>query len=164
MPTERTIRSNGERPSNQEALLSVISRVSGQKSTKNRSKIVENRAKIDEKSMKIRSWAVLGVQSRFRHAPGRARDGFGTSKSGSWSDLEPPGTRPERPGTVQKRSRASPEPPPDRPEATSERDRGIERCRTRLRSDFSSFLSCRAKAPMCQIHSSCQCFVHFERC
>ena len=134
-----------------------------QKSTKNRSKIVENRPKIDEKSMKIRCWVVLGVQSRFRHAPGRARDGLGTPKTRSWSDLEPPGTRQERPGAVQKRSRASPEPPPDRPESTSGRERSVERCRTRLRNDFSSFLSCRANAPMCQIHSSCQCFVHFEQ-
>ena len=113
-------------------------------------KSIEQSTKSDEKSTKIRSWAVLGVQSRFRYAPGRARDGFGTAKSRSWTDPGPPGTRPERPETVQKRSRASPEPPPDRPEATSERDRSIERCRTRLRSDFSTFLFGRATVPMCK--------------
>ena len=105
----------------------------------------------------------MGVQSRLWHAPGRAQDRFGTAKSRSWTDLGPSRTRQERPETVQKRPRTSPEPLPDRPEATFERVRSIERRRTRLWNDFSLFLSCRAKAPMCLAYQFLQCFVVFER-
>ena len=45
------------------------------KLTNNRPKIEEKSTKIDEKSMKFRSWALLGAQSHFGDAPGRARDG-----------------------------------------------------------------------------------------
>ena len=50
------------------------------KSTKNRSTIHENETQIDQTSTKIRSWAGVGAQGRFRDASGRARDGFWTPK------------------------------------------------------------------------------------
>ena len=38
-----------------------------------------------------------------------------------------------------------------------------ERCRTRLRIEFWTLLSCRAKALMCSVYQFLQCFVGFER-
>ena len=109
---------------------------------------VEHRRKLDHNRQKIDENLIMDVFGRSKPF----WDGLGTPKTRSWSDLEPPGTRQERPGTVQKRSRASPKPPPDRSESTSGRDRSVERCRTRLRNDFSSFLCRRAQAPMCVSH------------
>ena len=46
----------------------------------------------------------------------------------------------------------------------SECVRRDKQSRTRHRNVFSSFLSCRAKAPMCCSYQFLQCFVGFERC
>ena len=77
------------------------------KSTKNCSKIDENPSRIDPKSMKNRSWAVLGAQSCFGDASGRARDGFWTPKCRPKADLGAPLARQERPEAVQKRPQGS---------------------------------------------------------
>ena len=79
------------------------------KSTKNRSKIDENPSQIDPKSMKNRSWAVLGAQSRFGDAFGRARDGCWTPKCRLKADPGAPQAHQERPGAVQKRSQGAQE-------------------------------------------------------
>ena len=79
------------------------------KSTKNRSRIDENPSQIDPKSTKNRSGAVLGAQSCFGDAPGRARDGFWTAKCRPKADLREPRARQERPGAVQKRPQGDPE-------------------------------------------------------
>ena len=124
-------------------------------------KSAKNRAKMHEKSMKIRSWLVLGVQSRFGDASERVRDAPGTRQSRPKSDLGTPRARQERSGDAQKRARDGPKTLPGPSGAMSECVRRGKHSRTRHRSDFSSILSCRAKAPMCKKCSSCQCFVHF---
>ena len=113
------------------------------------SKIVANGAKIDEKSMQNRSWAVLGARSRFGDAPGRARDGSGTPKNQPRTDPGAPMATQERPGTAQKPLRAGPGTLLDDFGADPARAWCTERCRTRSRNDFSSFLRRRADAPMC---------------
>ena len=90
--------------------------------------------------MQNRSWVVLGAQSRFGEAPGRARDGPGTPKSWPGTDLGAPGSGQESPGTVQNPAWDGPETLPDDPGALLERVWCTERCRTRSRRDFSWFL------------------------
>ena len=133
------------------------------KSTKNPSKIDGNEAQIDEKSMKNNSWAVLGARSRFGDAPGRARDGSGTPKSRPRTDPGAPGATQERPGTAQKPLRAGPGTLLDGFGADPARAWCTERCRTRSRSDFSSFLRRRADAPMCFPTQFQWCFVDIRR-
>ena len=65
-------------------------------------KTTKNRAKIGEKSMKNRSWLVLGVQSRSGGASERVRDGPGRRQSRAGSDLGTPRASQDRPGSVQK--------------------------------------------------------------
>ena len=79
------------------------------KSMKNQSKIVKTSTKIDDKTMKFRSWAVLGAQGRFGDAPGRTQDGSETPKDLPGADLGPPWACQERPGVVQKRPQGDPE-------------------------------------------------------
>ena len=124
------------------------------KSTKSRSEIIEKPSQIDEKSLENRSWPVLGVQARFRDASGRVRDATWTRQSRLKSDLGTPRARQERPGDVQERARDGPKTLPGPSGAMSE-------CHWK---DFLSFLSCRAKAPMCSSYQFLQCFVGFERC
>ena len=93
-----------------ETLLSCLRRTRlERKSTKNHSKIDENPSEIDPKSTKNRSWDVLGTQSRFRDASGRARDGSWTPKCRPKADLGAPRASQERPRAVQKRRRGAPE-------------------------------------------------------
>ena len=132
-------------------------------STKNRSKIDEKPSQIIEKSSKNRSRAVLGAQGRFGDTPGRARDGLWTAKCRPKADLEAPRASRERPRYVQKRPWTAPQTLPDRPGAVSDRVWSIEHHRTRSRSDFSSILRRRAKAPMWLAYQFLQCFVGFER-
>ena len=117
-----------------------------QKSTNNRAKIDEKSIEIDEKSMKFRSWAVLGAQSGFGDAPGRAQDGPETPKSRPEADLGAPRASQERPGVVQKCPRAGPETHQGRTGALPERIRHTEHCQTRSRNDFARFLRRHAKA------------------
>ena len=136
-------------------------------SCENRGKVArkspKNRAKIDEKSMKIWSWLVLGVQSGSGGASGRVRDAPGTRQSRPKSDLGTPRASQERSGDDPKRARDGPKTFPGSSGAMSECVRRGKHSWTRHRSDFSSILSCRAKAPMCKKCSSCQCFIHFAR-
>ena len=134
------------------------------KSTKSRSEITEKPSQIDEKSLENRSWPVLGVQARFRDASGRVRDATWTRQSRLKSDLGTPRARQERPGDVQERARDGPKTLPGPSGAMSECVRRDKQSRTRHRNVFSSFLSCRAKAPMCCSYQFLQCFVGFERC
>ena len=92
------------------------------KSTKNHSEIDESQSQIVPKSTKNRSWAVLGAQSCFGDASGRARDGFWTPKCRPKADLGAPLARQEQPGAFQKCPQVAPEtlqellgPPPTRP-------------------------------------------------
>ena len=112
-------------------------------------KTAKNRAKIGEKSMKNRSWLVLGVQSRSGGASERVRDGPGRRQSRAGSDLGTPRASQERPGDTQERARDGPKTLPGPSRATSECVRRDNHSQTRHRNDFSSILSCRAKAPMC---------------
>ena len=134
------------------------------KSTKSRSEITEKPSQIDKKSMENRSWPVLGVQARFRDALGRVRDATWTRQSRLKSDLGTPRARQERPGDVQERARDGPKTLPGPSGAMSECVRHGKHSRTRHRNDFWTFLSCRAKAPMCCSYQFLQCFVGFERC
>ena len=134
------------------------------KSSKSRSEITEKPSQIDEKSLENRSWPVLGVQARFRDASWRVRDATWTRQSGLKSDLGTPRARQERPGDVQERARDGPKTLPGTSGAMSECVRRNKQSRTRHRNVFSSFLSCRAKAPMCSSYQFLQCFVAFERC
>ena len=77
------------------------------KSMQNRSKIDENPSLIHPKSTKNRYWDVLGAQSRFGDASGRARDGLWTPKCRPKADLGAPRASQERPGAVQKPRRAA---------------------------------------------------------
>ena len=134
------------------------------KSSKDRSKIVEkpsqNRRKIDENSL-------LGGFGRPRLFRGRV----GT-RSGPLRDAPKPARErfwdvPGEPRAAGRRPRASPECPKTLPGpsgATSESVRRDKHSQTRHRNDFALILSCRAKAPMCEKCSSCQCFVHFAGC
>ena len=79
------------------------------KSTKHHLKIDESPSQIDPKSMKNRSWAVLGAQNCFGDASGRARDGFWTPKCRPKADLGAPWVGQKRPGLVQKRPQGVPE-------------------------------------------------------
>ena len=54
-----------------------------------------------------RSWPVLGAQGRFGDASGRARDSFGPPKCRPKADLGAHRAGQERPGDIQKRSRAA---------------------------------------------------------
>ena len=94
-------------------------RTASEKSTKNRSKILENPSQIDQKFTENRSWAVLGAQSRFGDASGRARDGLWTAKCCPKADLEVPRASHERLRDVQKRLPATSQTLPDRPGAVS---------------------------------------------
>ena len=116
------------------------------KSNKNRSKIVKKSTKIDEKTMKFRSWAVLGAQGRFGDAPGRTQDGSKTPKDRPGTDLGPPWACQERPGVAQKRPQARPEPRPGRTGGLPEHIRHAEHRQTRSRNDFATFLRRHAKA------------------
>ena len=78
------------------------------KSMQNRTKIDENPSLIHPKSTKNRYWDVLGAQSRFGDASGRARDGLWTPKCRPKADLGAPRASQERPRAVQKRPRAGP--------------------------------------------------------
>ena len=133
------------------------------KSTKNRPKIHEKPSQIDEKSTKFCFWMVFGAQSRFGDTSGRVRDAPGTRQSWPKIDLGTPRARQERPGDAQERARDGPKTLPCPSGAMSECVRCGKHSRTCHRNDFSSFLSCRANAPMCETCSSCQCFVHFGR-
>ena len=112
-------------------------------------KTAKHRAKMSEKSMKNRSWLVWGVQSRSGGASERVRDGPGRRQSRAGSDLGTPRASQDRPGSVQKPYRAGPKTPLDDPGALRERLWCTERCRRRLRKDFSLFLRRRVQAPMC---------------
>ena len=101
-------------------------------STKNRSKIDEKLSQIVEKSSKNRSRAVLGAQSRFGDAPGRAGDGLWTAKCRPKADLEAPRASQERPRYDQKRPWTAPQTLPDRPGAVSDRVWSIVQYRTCL--------------------------------
>ena len=61
------------------------------KSMKNHSKIYENPSQIESKSMKNRSWVVLGAQGRFGDASGQARDSLRTPKCHPKANLGTPG-------------------------------------------------------------------------
>ena len=50
-----------------------------------------------------------------------------------------------------------------RPRALFERVRRLDRRRGRSEDDFSSFLSCRVKPPMCILYQFLQCFVALEQ-
>ena len=115
-------------------------------STKNRSKIDRKSTKIDEKSMKIRSWVVLGAQGRFGDAPGHAQDGSEKPNSRPRADLGAPRASQEQPGVVQKRPMAGPETHLGRTGTLPERVRHIEPRQTRSRNDFATFLRRQAKA------------------
>ena len=119
------------------------------KSRKRRSENSEKPSQIGEKSMKNRSWLVLGVQSRSGGASERVRDGPGRRQSRAGSDLGTPRASQERPGDAQERARDGPKTLPGPSRATSECVRRDNHSQTRHRNDFSSILSCRAKAPMC---------------
>ena len=84
-------------------------RTASEKSTKNESKIDEDPCQIDQKLTENRSWAVLGTQSRFGDASGRARDDYWTRKCCPKARLGTPRASQKRPRTVQKRHRAGPE-------------------------------------------------------
>ena len=137
------------------------------KSHEKRSKIDEKTTQIDpqidRKSMKIRFRVVMGAQSRFGDAPGRARERSGRPKSRPGADLGVAGGGQERPKTGQNPPRAVPKTLPDDSRALPKRILCAELCRTRCRTDFSSILDGCAEAPMCRKYSSCQCFVHLER-
>ena len=128
------------------------------------SKISKKPSQVDEKSSKNRSWPVLGVQGRLGDASGRVRDAPGTRQSRPRSDLGTPRACQERPGDAQERSRDGLKTVPGACGAMSERVRREKHRRVRHRNDFSLFLSCRAKAPMCCSYQFLQCFVGFERC
>ena len=142
---------------------SKFSRKSLEQSLKKRSKIDEKSPKIDEKSMKNRSRTVLCVQGRVRDVSRRVRDGSWTTKNRSKADLGTHRASQERPRAVQKRPRAAPKTLQDPPGEPSERQWCTERLRTRLRIDFGSLLSCRAKALMCLAQQFLRCFVGFSR-
>ena len=116
------------------------------KSTKNRSKIVKTSTKIDEKTMKFRSWAVLGAQGRFGDAPGRTQDGSETPKDRPGADLGPPWACQEWPGVVQKRPQAGPKTHLGRTGALPERVQHTEHRQLRPRNDFTTFLRRHATA------------------
>ena len=95
--------------------------------------------------MKNRSWDVLGTQSRFGDASGRARDGPWTPKCRPKADLGAPRASQERPRAVQKRRRGAPEtlqePPgqlPRRSERRSRRQPQSEALADRFLIDFRS--------------------------
>ena len=123
-----------------------------QKSMKNRSKIDDNLPQIHPKSMKNRSWTVLGAQSRFGDSSGCARDGLCTPKCRPTADLGAPRARQERPGVVQKSPWAAPSTLQEPPHGSSERLWCAKCRRACLRIGFSSFLRRRAEAPMCVSH------------
>ena len=118
-------------------------------SCENREKALGKQRKTEPKSMKNRSWLVLGVQSRSGGASERVRDGPGRRQSRAGSDLGTPRASQERPGDAQERARDGPKTLPGPSRATSECVRRDNHSQTRHRNDFSSILSCRAKAPMC---------------
>ena len=136
---------------------------SSENQRKNRPKIDEKTENIDQKSMKNRSWGVLGVQRRFGCASGRARDSSWTAKNRPKTDLETPRASQERPTASQIRPRDGFESLPDRFGTLSERVWNFEHCRTTSPNDFFTFFGDRAKAPMCFLYQFLQCFVEIER-
>ena len=104
--------------------------------------------------MKIRSRAVLGSQSRFGDAPGRARDGPGRPKSRAKADLGAAGAGQERPGTAQNPPWTGPETAPgsskslrDNSQDARNAVRVAKRSWKRLRIDCRSIFGRCAEAP-----------------
>ena len=114
-------------------------RTASEKSTKNRSKIVENPCQIHQKSTKNRSWAVLGAQGRFGDASGRARDGFWTPKCRPKTYLGASRAAQERPVAPQdasRRPRSAPDASPERPGSLTKPDCGTERSSRPVSTNF----------------------------
>ena len=119
--------------------------------------------------MKFRSLVVLGAQSLFGDASGRAQDRSETAKSRPKADLGAPRASQEQPGVVQERPRAMPETHPGRTGALPGRFRHTEHRQTRSPSDFATFLRRRRRfassreSPKLEIRAPTQCFVRVAR-
>ena len=107
---------------------------------------MKNRSQTDRKSTKIDENLILGGFGRSKPFRGRTQDVIGTTASRPRVDLGTPRVNPRRPGNVLNHAQAGPETPSDSPGTLSERVQCIRHCRTRLRNDFSMFLSRCAKA------------------
>ena len=131
------------------------------KLTKNHSNIGEYPPLFDPKLTKNRSWVVMGAQSRFGDASGRARDGFGHPYAAPKSILGRPG-----------RAKSGQEPSQSVPRASHRHSKSIwgdsqdARKRhshhpTQLKAFADRFLNvfgrC-AASPKCVSYRSCQCF------
>ena len=128
--------------------------------------VTENRAKFALKSILEplgRPGAIRGGPGtragRPRSGPRRARDGPRPLLARPGALQERPGTLQDRPGTLQERPRGGP--------GTSQSARGARSCRrtpSGASADrFWTFSACRAEAPKCVLHHSCQCFVDVGR-
>ena len=130
-------------------------RQSDEKSTKNRPKTEEN----PRKTGFGRLWALRVGLGRVKVAQKRARDGLRTTSWPSWTPSWPSWLPCWPSWTSSCRSRSTQMAFGAVPGLCSNkkvRSNGVY-------IDFSSFLSCRAKAPMCFPHQFLRCFVAFER-
>ena len=128
--------------------------------------MTENRAKIAPKSILEplgRPGAIRGRPGtragRPRSGPRRARDGPRPLLGRPGTLQDRPGPLQDRPGTLQERPRGGPGP--------SRSARGARSCRRTpsgaSAERFLTFSACRAEAPKCVLHHSCQCFVDVGR-